>query len=130
MRTSPKIILVFTILCLSIWMAESAFACRVRNIKSPHELVSKADLIIHIKVPNKDVERGLQPGIPEIQMDVLEVIKGSYSKETIWLRGHTDNYEGPNEHEVPYEMVRPGGAPRELLRPGLQEKWRVSTHHE
>ena len=109
MRILRQIVLVFVSACLFIFWSGNVFACKVSKGAEAKEVVSEADLIVHIKVPNDEVVFNLERGYPEIRMTVLEVFKGSYSKESIWVRGFTDQYEGPNEGEVPYKLVRRGG---------------------
>jgi len=108
-RISRQIAFALVAAGLSIFWPGNVSACKVSEGAVAQEIVSEADLIVHIKVPNEEIVSDSGRGYPEIKMTVLKVLKGNYSKKMIWVRGFTDQYEGPNDREVPYNLVRRGG---------------------
>ena len=109
MRILRQAALVLIALCLSIFWHGTVLACKVKGVVTPGEIVARADLIVLVKAPNEKIRSDFGKNYSEIKMSVLEVLKGSYSKKVIGVKGFTDRYEGPNLSEVPYNQVRPGG---------------------
>ena len=102
----------FRAICVAIAASIFAFvlssgpakACSVPHVKSGAEITQAADVILRVKVPDKEVSE-----IAPIDMTVLEILKGKFKSKTVTVRGQTAKYYGANEKPVPYDFVRRGG---------------------
>ena len=82
----------------------SVLACSVDRIPPATELVERSEIILLVKIPDKDYAP-----YTNIEAAVVSTLKGTYTNATFTVMGYTTQYKGPNDRPVPYDFVRPGG---------------------
>src|SRR5687767_11241332 len=107
MMCRGPLVVVFTICALLVALSSATVsACSVRKVLSAAEIVSEADTILLVKVPDEEFvpDESQQEGMPLIPMAVEEVIKGESTDKTIKVRGYTKGYSGKNDQ--PHSRTR------------------------
>ena len=98
----------------SVLVAPIASACTpVDPIPSPRDLVNSAEVIVWARARGRSAEPGERAGPAgdksKVEFVVAAVLKGKVGSPTITFNGHLDERSDPNDHEAPYQFVRPGG---------------------
>ena len=95
--------------------ATVAWACTTVNpIPSPRDLVNSAEIIVWARAEGRSAEAGERAGPAgdrsKVDFRVLTVLKGTLlGSRTITFNGHLEERSDPNDRDVPYNFVRPGG---------------------
>ena len=101
--------LVFIFLLFSIQYIFIIQTCKVKQIATPEEIVSKAFAIVRVR-PMKYSRTNDNSTFSMIKFKVKEIIKGPKSIPTyIELKGFLNHTNDFNDHSVPYTRVRPNG---------------------
>lgn len=98
---------------ISMALAVPASPCTVSSRLSPGELVRNAEVIVRVRVTGLAA-----PGPPRmfggeegrrVQFQVLETLKGTLPSSSLSFTGELEDHGDPNDADVPYNFVRPGG---------------------
>lgn len=110
-----RLLLVLTVLLLSSTVPLSATRCRVDSVRSVHHLLAQAPAVVRARVvgaapPAAEDNRGFSP-LPEgqVELRVLEVLKGSQLPEQLVIRGTLVGSDDFNDGQPPFSFVRPSG---------------------
>jgi hypothetical protein len=98
---------------LSVALAVPAWPCSIAGpIPSPEELVRNAEVIVRARVTGlaePGPARMFGGGDRQVQFQVLETLKGTLPSSPVTLKGGLEDHSDPNDIDVPYTFVRPGG---------------------
>jgi hypothetical protein len=95
-------------------LSSSSFACSVRSIATPTELVGGADVIVRAVASEYEVPPAnpadWTSGVPDsvVKFDIVEVLRGN-APPSLTLHGYLTQRDDYNDKEPPYTFVRPAG---------------------
>ena len=84
------------------------WACqRLEGTGTAKEITRKSEVIVRAQVVGTQPPSGDAPG--QVELHILEVLKGDIQQTSIVVSGQATRYDGPNDGRPPYDFVRPGG---------------------
>jgi hypothetical protein len=107
MRLLPWLSGATIIITLTMLSAPVGACTADRRQTRPEYITAKAERILRAEVIRYDPGGSERNG--NVTFKVLEILKGDFAASFITLPGQTEYYEGKNDQEPPYRIVRPGG---------------------